>query len=68
MVGDGARAWWRENHGGVVALEHACCEERCSGMVALERVRLCGHDSGVMNGEERRWAHEQIRLREQIHK
>ena len=50
----------------VAALEHG--GESRGGVVVLECMWLCGHDGGTVNGEERRRAHEQIRLGERIRK
>ena len=55
-----------ERRGSVDALEHTRSGECCGGVVMLERVRLCRWDGGAVNGEERRRAHEQIRLGERI--
>jgi hypothetical protein len=57
-----------EHRGGVVVLEHARGGEHCNSLIAMERVRLCERDGGVVNGEERQLAHEEIRLGEWIRK
>ena len=78
MAGGGAGAWWGERTAVGPARWRASWRHGRAGARAWWRAPrwrgragamwLCGHDGGTVNGEERRRAHEQIRLGERIRK